>query len=120
MDGSILTLIIPGIVALGILGVFVKLSMQKPETVSIEERLTQFAERPLSLEEIELEQPFSERVIKPLIATLNRFAGKLTPSQSMEKQRMQLVLAGNPDNMQVTEFTAMRLISAVTSLAETP
>lgn len=110
---SLLTLLIPGIVAIGILGVFVKLSMQKPTNISIEERLTQFAERQLSLEDIELEQPFSERVIKPIIGNITRFAGKLTPSQSMEKQRMQLVLAGNPYNMQVTEFTAMRLISAV-------
>ncbi len=113
MDGSILTLLIPGVIALAILGVFVKLSMQKPDAISIEERLTQFAERSLTLEEIELEQPFNERVIKPMIATVTRFAGKLTPSQSMEKQRMQLVLAGSPYNMQVTEFTAMRLIVAV-------
>src|SRR5438105_10216089 len=99
---SILTLLIPGVVALAILGVFVKMSMAKPDAVSIEERLTQFAERPRTLEEIELEQPFNERVIKPLVAALTRFAGKMTPSQSMEKQRMQLILAGNPYNMQVT------------------
>lgn len=110
---TILTLLIPGVIAIVILGVFVKLSMQKPSAISIEERLTQFAERPLSLEEIELEQPFSDRVLKPMIEGMTRFAGKLTPSQSMEKQRMQLVLAGNPYNMQVTEFTAMRLIVGV-------
>lgn len=109
---TVLTLLIPGIVALGILGIFVKMGMKKPDAVSIDERLTQFAERSRSLEEIELEQPFSDRVIKPVLAGLTNFAGKLTPSQSMEKQRMQLVLAGSPYNMQVTEFTAMRLIVA--------
>jgi tight adherence protein C len=110
---SILTLLIPGVVALVILGVFVKMAMPRAESVSIEERLTTFAERPKSLEELELEQPFNERVIKPIVGSITRFAGKLTPSQTMEKQRMQLVLAGNPYNMQTTEFTTMRLICAV-------
>src|SRR4051812_27986909 len=101
MDGSILTLLIPAIVAVAILGVFIKLAMPKEDATSIEERLTQFAERPKTLEEIELEQPFNERVIKPLIAGISRFAAKMTPSQSAEKARMQLILAGNPYNMQV-------------------
>src|SRR6476661_2857584 len=109
----ILTLLIPGVVALLILGVFVKMAMPRPDAVSIEERLTTFAERPKTLEELELEQPFSERVVKPMVAAITRFAGKMTPSQTMEKQRTQLILAGNPYNMQVTEFTAMRLICAV-------
>jgi tight adherence protein C len=111
--GSIITLLIPGVVALVILGVFIKMAMPRADAVSIEERLTTFAERPKTLEEIELEQPFNERVIKPMIDSITGFAGKLTPSQTMEKQRMQLILAGNPYNMQVTEFTAMRLICAV-------
>ena len=69
--------------------------------------MTTFAERPKSLEEIELEQPFHERVVKPMIATITGSLGKLTPSQTMEKQRTQLLLAGNPYNMQTTEFTAI-------------
>ena len=113
MDSSIITFLIPAIVAVGIMVAFYKMSVPKQEATTIEERLTQFAERPKTLEEIELEQPFSERVIKPIVANLTRLAGKLTPSQSAEKQRMQLVLAGNPYNMQVTEFTALRIIVAI-------
>jgi tight adherence protein C len=111
MDTAI-ALLIPGIVALAIFGIFIKMSLPQKDAVSIEERLTQFAERPRTLEEIELEQPFSERVIKPMVEGIRSFASKLTPSQSAEKIRTQLVLAGNPYNMQAAEFTALRLIAA--------
>src|SRR4051812_46258536 len=111
--GQILVYLIPAVIAFAIFGVFVRLSMPKQDAVSIEERLQTFAERPRTLEEIELEQPFSERVIKPMVAALTSFASKLTPSQSAEKQRQQLVLAGNPYNMQVTEYTALRVICGV-------
>lgn len=110
---NVLTLLIPGIIALAIFGIFIKMSLPQRDAVSIEERLTQFAERPRTLEEMELEQPFSERVIKPMVAGIMRFASKMTPSASAEKVRTQLVLAGNPYNMQAAEFTALRLIAAV-------
>lgn len=108
-----LTLAIPAVVALGIFGVFLKMSMPKQNAVSIESRLQAFAERPRSLEELELEAPFKDRVIKPIVAGLTRFFGKLAPSQGMEKLRQQLVLAGNPFNMQVAEFTGVRFMSAI-------
>lgn len=109
----IVTLLIPAVIALGIFGVFLWMSMPKRNAISIEARLTQFAERQLTLEEIELEQPFSERVLKPMIAGVTRLLGKLTPSQGTEKIRTQLTIAGNPYNMGVTEFMGMRLVSAL-------
>jgi tight adherence protein C len=110
---SVLTFLIPGVVAVVIFAVFIKMSLPRADTVSIEERLQTFAERPRSLEELELEQPFNERVIKPMVAGIMRFATKLTPSQAAEKVRTQLVLAGNPYNMQATEFTAVRIVAGV-------
>src|SRR4051812_38624075 len=107
---NVLTFLIPGLIAVVIFAIFIKMSLPTADAVSIEERLQTFAERPRSLEEIELEQPFNERVIKPMVASLMRFATKLTPSQAAEKVRTQLLLAGNPYNMQATEFTAMRIV----------
>jgi tight adherence protein C len=108
-----LTLAIPAIVALGIFGVFLKMSMPKQNVVSIESRLQAFAERPRSLEELELEAPFKDRVIKPLVGGVTKFFGKLAPSKGMEKMRLQLVLAGNPYNMQVAEFTGLRFMGGI-------
>ena len=111
--GPTITLLIPAVIALAIFGVFLKMSLPKQNVVSIESRLTTFAERPRTLEELELEQPFYERVVKPLVAGITRRLGKLTPSQGVEKIRTQLVLAGNPYNMGTAEFTGMRIMAAV-------
>ena len=108
-----LTLAIPAVVALGIFGVFLKMSMPKQNAVTIESRLQAFAERPRSLEELELEAPFKDRVIKPLVGGITKFFGKLAPSKGMEKMRSQLVLAGNPYNMQVAEFTGLRFMGGI-------
>ena len=111
---TMLTLVVPAIVALGIFGVFLKMSMPKQNAVSIESRLQAFAERPRTLEELELEAPFKDRVIKPIVGGLTKFFGKLAPSKGMEKLRLQLVLAGSPFNMQVAEFTGLRFMGGIT------
>jgi tight adherence protein C len=111
--GNIVTFLLPALLALGIFGVFVYMSLPKQKAVTIEDRLNQFAERPRTLEELELEQPFYDRAVKPIVANLTRFFGKLTPKQGAEKLRQQMVLAGNPYNMGAAEFTGMRLMSGM-------
>jgi tight adherence protein C len=111
--GNVITFLIPALLAVAIFGVFIYISMPKRKTVTIEERLNQFAERPRTLEEMELDQPFYERVVKPVIANITRLFGKLTPKQGAEKLRQQLVLAGNPYNMQAAEFTGMRMMASL-------
>lgn len=111
--GNYLTYLIPAVIALGVFGLFLKMSLPKRQAATIEDRLSQFAERPRTLEEIELEQPFYERVVRPIIAVLSRAFSKLTPAQAAEKLRTQIILAGNPYNMQAAEFTGMRLMGGV-------
>lgn len=111
--GNILLYLIPAIVAIAILGGVLWIAIPKRNTVSIESRLTNFAERPHSLEEMELQQPFSDRVLKPVIAGITRALGKLTPAQGMDKVRHQLILAGNPYNMGTSEFMGARIMAMV-------
>lgn len=110
---QVLLYIIPAAIALAVLGGFIWISMPKRNTVSIEARLSNFAERPRSLEELELEQPFYDRVVKPMVAGITRAVGRLTPAQGMEKLRTQLVLAGNPYNMGTSEFMGARIMAMV-------
>src|SRR3954447_25179686 len=110
---QLLLYLLPALAAVVILGIFVKMSLPNRNAVSIESRLTNFAERPRSLEELELEEPFYDRVVKPVIAGVTRFLGKLTPSQGMEKVRQQIILAGNPYNMGTAEFTGARVMALV-------
>ncbi|MGA7733348.1 MAG: type II secretion system F family protein [Chloroflexia bacterium] len=110
---QLLLYLVPALVALGILGGVIWIALPRRNAVSIEARLTNFAERPRSLEELELEQPFADRVIKPVVAGITRALGKLTPAQGMEKVRQQLVLAGNPYNMGTSEFMGARMMAMV-------
>jgi tight adherence protein C len=105
-------ILLPALVALGIFGFFIYLSVPRGKATSIESRLASFADRN-SLEELELEQPFSERVVKPMVGGVVRMLGRMTPARSMERTRKNLALAGNPNNMQVADFMGMRTIAGV-------
>ena len=85
-------------------------------------RLSQFAERPRSLEEMELEQPFSERVLRPMIQRLasfgERFARKKnqTPQQresNVDKTRRRLLLAGSPNRWTASDWLGVKLFAAL-------
>lgn len=111
--GQIILYAIPILIAAAVFGLFLWMAMPKRNAVSIEARLANFADRPVSIEEMELEQPFSERVLKPLIAGITRALGKLTPAQGMEKVRQQIILAGHPYNMGTSEFMGARMMAMV-------
>ena len=77
--------------------------------VTIEERLAAFAERPRPLEELELERPFSERVLQPMFRSVTRKLARFTPKANREKVKQLLLEAGSPNNLGPTEFTGLRL-----------
>jgi tight adherence protein C len=78
----------------------------------LEDRLAEFGtlERPPTLEEIELSQPFSERVLLPLITNLAEFAMRLSPQKSTEALQHKLDLAGDPYNL--TTYMGIRVLAA--------
>jgi len=79
------------------------------------DRLEEYASRsdsPLSLEEIELSQPFSQRVIRPMLVGISKGFSKLSPSKSKEAAELQLQMAGKPYNWGPTEFFGLRVLVA--------
>jgi len=78
-------------------------------------RLEEFASRatPLTLEEIELSQPFSERILRPILRGLARFVTRFTPAHTIAATAHNLELAGRPHNWGVTEFLGMRTGAAL-------
>jgi tight adherence protein C len=78
--------------------------------VTIEERLATFAERPRPLEELELERPFSERVLQPLFRSVTRRLARFTPKANREKLKQALLEAGSPNNIGPTEFMGLRAV----------
>jgi tight adherence protein C len=106
-----------GIVVVAIILVIVGLRAPN-EADPLKSRLAEYStrEKPLTLEEIELSAPFTERVLLPNLRRLGEFASRFTPQNSLQTVQHQLDLAGNPRGLDPTTFWAARII-ATTGLA---
>jgi tight adherence protein C len=81
----------------------------------LQARLAEFIQRGdvTSLEEIELSQPFGERVIIPVIRRIGEFSARFTPQKAIQDTARRLELAGNPWPIDASTFLAIRLILAL-------
>ena len=104
--------VILGLLVLGGLALLVVGWLGSRESVSLDDRIADFGtlEQPLTLEEIELSQPFAERVVLPVVRGLAQFVMRFTPQQGMETAQHKLDLAGNPYGWGPTEFMGIRLL----------
>ena len=96
-------------------GVLVVLGIRQSEGVDpLEARLAEFAERgeAASLEEIEMSQPFMERVVIPMANTLGDVAMRFTPQKALDEIEGKLERAGNPRLITPTIFFASRFVTA--------
>jgi tight adherence protein C len=102
-------------VAIGILMVFFGLS-RTPSTNTaqmVQQRLSVYGgEKPLSIEEIELQRPFSERVLRPAIEKLGSLLSRSTPQKARQDLLNRLELAGRPGNLTPEDFLAVRFAVA--------
>lgn len=82
----------------------------------LQERLAEFIQRGddvSSLEEIELSQPFSERVLIPIIRRVGEFSARFTPQKAIQDTARKMELAGNPWPIDAPTFFALRFILAL-------
>jgi tight adherence protein C len=81
----------------------------------LEARLADFADRgeAASLQEIEMSQSFSDRVLIPIANNFGQIALKFTPQKALNDIERKLELAGNPRGLEPTTFFASRFILAV-------
>jgi tight adherence protein C len=99
----------------GVVGLIVAGLASSSSSDEVAIRLEEFASRstPVTLEEIELSQPFSQRVIRPILegaaAVITRFA----PANAVESASHQLELAGRPYNWGPTEFFGFRALTSL-------
>ena len=61
----------------------------------------------------ELDRPFVERVLGPLLRRLSRFGGQLSPRDEASKLRHRIDLAGNPTGWDVERILAFKVIGLV-------
>lgn len=82
----------------------------------LQARLAEFIQRGddiKSLEEIELSQPFAERVIVPMMRRIGEFSARFTPQKAIQDTNRRMELAGNPWPIDAATFLAIRFILAV-------
>src|SRR5574341_562441 len=108
----IVVVVVMAITVLGLIFIGLASSTRSDEMAV---RLEEFASRatPITLEEIELSQPFSQRVIKPILEGAAGFITRFAPANALENARHQLELAGRPYNWGPTEFFGFRALAAV-------
>lgn len=114
-----MTILILGAIVLLLAIAVIVVSLQRNEQGEVDdplqERLAEFIQRGdvVSLEEIELSQPFSQRVLIPLINRIGEFSARFTPQKAIQSTARQMELAGNPWPIDPATFLAIRFILGV-------
>jgi len=103
------------IAAIAVVIVSLRRNAAGEEDDPLQARLAEFIQRGdvASLEEIELSQPFSERVILPIIQRLGEFSARFTPQKAIQDTAKRLELAGNPWPIDASTFLLIRFVLAV-------
>jgi len=120
MNTTILFAIVAGV---GVLMFFIGLA-RTPSTNTaqmVQQRLQVYgaagSDKPLTLEEVELSRPFSERFLRPAIERLGNLLSRSTPAKARQDLDNRLELAGRPGNLTPADFGAIRLVAAAVMAA---
>jgi len=109
------TMILAIAVAVGVLMIFIGLARTPSSNtaINVQQRLAAYGgDKPLTVEEIELQRPFSERVLRPSIERLGSMLSRSTPQKARQDLLNRLELAGRPGNLTPEDFAAVRLVAA--------
>jgi len=109
---QLVPLIVAGGAALAILLIAVGLAGASRED-PLKARLTQLGSMTArDLQELELQQPFFDRTVRPIALRLSGAVSRITSTSFTERTEKRLALAGNPGNMRVTDWLGMKAIVA--------
>jgi tight adherence protein C len=107
-------------VGVGIFIIFLGIA-RTPQTNTaqmVQQRLQVYGgEKPLTVEEVELARPFSERFLRPMIEKLGSLLSRSTPQKARQDLMNRLDLAGRPGNLTPEDFFAVRLVAAAVMAA---
>jgi tight adherence protein C len=105
--------ILPVLVFGGILLLILGLTGGSPVD-PVQARLSQLGSvQARNLEELELQQPFAERTLRPLVARLSRMGGRLGSASSTETAERRLALAGNPGDLKLTDWMGVKMLVGI-------
>src|SRR6266540_4865358 len=108
-----LPIVIAGVAALAILLIFLELAGYAPVD-PVQARLTQLGSmQAKNLEELELQQPFLERTLRPLASRLSGTVARVTSQSFSERREKRLALAGHPGNLRVGDWLGIKAIGSL-------
>ena len=119
-----ITLLLAIVVGFGVLMIFYGLA-RTPSTNTaemVQKRLQVYGaggvpDKPLSLDEVELSRPVSERFLRPAIERLGNVMSRSTPEKARQDLDNRLELAGRPGNLTPADFGAVRIVAAAIGAA---
>jgi tight adherence protein C len=119
MTGTIIAIIIGaailgGATLLIIVGMRYARQGQEDDMDEVMSRLAEATQRgeAVSLEDIELQQPFMQRVVVPVVKKLGELSTRFTPQKLLQETTTKLELAGNPGRIDASTFLATRFVGA--------
>jgi tight adherence protein C len=105
--------VLAGVLAVGIILIFVALASEGAVD-PVQARLTQLGNvQARNLEELELQQPFAERTLRPLIGRLSRTGRRLSSASSAETAEKRLALAGNPGDLRLSDWMGVKMLVGI-------
>src|SRR5215475_8105480 len=82
----------------------------------LDKRLQELPNSQLTLDDIEMQAPFTERFLRPLTSQLARIFTRFTPTAGLDNTERQLQLAGQSGRMTVADFLGIRGLVTILGL----
>ncbi len=84
----------------------------RPKEDAVQARLSQLVVQPRTIEEMELQQPFYERIVRPVIRRMAR-AGRQQEGSLLQRIDLKLERAGYPGGLRGADWVGVKLISLI-------
>ena len=105
-------LLIAGLAAFAVLLITYGLAGRQSRDV-VQQRLEQLVVQPKSLEEMELQQPLAERVLRPMIQRLSRVANRGDSGGLIARADAKLEKAGYPGGLRGADWMGVKILSTI-------
>jgi len=107
------TILIAAVVAIAVLLIFIGLTSGS-SVDPVQARLTQLGTmQAKNLEELELQQPFAERTLRPLAQRLSGATSRVASTSFTQQTEKRLALAGNPGGLRVADWLGIKAVGAI-------
>src|SRR5918992_3284326 len=105
-------ILIAAVAAAAVLLIVLGIAIRPPKD-AVQQRLEQLVAQPKSLEEMELQQPFFERVVRPLIKRLARAGRREGQGNVIARAEARLEQAGHPGGLRGADWMGVKLLAAI-------